>query len=74
MMQIKRSLVRAAYKEIRFASDGEFCEHDVNICWCSTFDTLAALEDALELPDEERAKQTAWRRYDFIILDEPRGE
>jgi hypothetical protein len=70
-MHVKRSVVLDAYREIRSFSDDEQCEHDVNICWCHTFRLLDDLEEALELPEDERAPQTARIRWDKSLLGFP---
>jgi len=53
-----REALRLCVEDLKVLSKGEACEHDVNICWCSTWRALEAADLALsaapECPHKEK--------------------
>ena len=41
-------LIRAMLDEIVDLTDGEACDHSVNICWCGTFDLIERAREFLD--------------------------
>lgn len=44
---IDRETVEASIREMALVSEGEGCDHDVNICWCGFRETEHSLKLAL---------------------------
>ena len=47
-MLIDRETVEAAIRELGLVSEGEDCDHDVNICWCDFREAERSLKLALD--------------------------
>jgi hypothetical protein len=43
-----KDLLKRSFTELVNLSEGESCDHSVNICWCSTFQLMQEIQDALK--------------------------
>lgn len=70
---IHGELIRSALRELLLLAADESCDHEVNICWCSTFETIEALRLAILKSEcrEQKKKQKITKPRNVINVPKP---